>query len=181
MNSCRIIEMALSTSNIILIGMPGAGKSTVGVLLAKQIGRAFMDTDLLIQTSAGCCLQEIVDREGYLYLRCLEEQVLLEISTEHTIIATGGSAVYSELAMEHLRKTGCVIFLDVSLQTLNDRVKDYGSRGLAKRPGQGLEELFLERLPLYKKYADITIACDGLDHEQVCTLIAEELVKVLIK
>ncbi len=154
-------------SNIILIGMPGSGKSTVGVLLAKRTGRAFVDTDLLIQTKTGKTLQDIVDRDGYLALRRVEEQVLLGLALRGHVIATGGSAVYSQTAMEHLRTDGVVVFLKVGLGTLKARVKDYETRGLAKRPDQTIEDLFSERSALYREHADITIDCDGLDHEEV--------------
>jgi shikimate kinase len=137
--------MSLSPSNIVLIGMPGSGKSTVGVLLAKQTGKAFVDTDLLIQSRTGGTLQDIVNRDGYLELRRIEEQVLLGLDLSDHVIATGGSAVYSEAAMGHLQAGGTVVFLRVSLATLRQRVGDYETRGLAKRPDQTIEDLFAER------------------------------------
>jgi shikimate kinase len=158
-------------SNIVLIGMPGAGKSTIGVLLAKQTALGFVDTDLLIQSAAGRSLQAIVDREGYLALRQLEEQVLLGLSVNKHVIATGGSAVYSERAMAHLKTNGLVIYLDVDLATLSARIDNLGRRGLAKRPDQTLADLLHERTALYQRYADLTIPCTGLSHEQVCERI----------
>ncbi len=158
-------------SNIVLIGMPGAGKSTIGVLLAKQTALGFVDTDLLIQSAAGRSLQAIVDREGYLALRQLEEQVLLGLSVNKHVIATGGSAVYSERAMAHLKANGLVIYLDVDLATLSARIDNLGTRGLAKRPDQTLADLLHERTALYQRYADLTIPCTGLSHEQVCERI----------
>jgi shikimate kinase len=158
-------------SNIVLIGMPGAGKSTIGVLLAKQTALGFVDTDLLIQSAAGRSLQAIVDREGYLALRQLEEQVLLGLSVNKHVIATGGSAVYSERAMAHLKTNGLVIYLDVDLATLSSRIDNLGTRGLAKRPDQTLADLLHERTALYQRYADLTIPCTGLSHEQVCERI----------
>ncbi|MGE3550093.1 MAG: shikimate kinase [Geobacter sp.] len=158
-------------SNIVLIGMPGAGKSTIGVLLAKQTALGFVDTDLLIQSAAGRSLQAIVDREGYLALRQLEEQVLLGLSVNKHVIATGGSAVYSERAMAHLKTNGLVIYLDVDLATLSARIDNLGTRGLAKRPDQTLADLLHERTALYQRYADLTIPCTGLSHEQVCERI----------
>jgi shikimate kinase len=162
-------------SNLVLIGMPGAGKSTIGVVLAKQTARAFVDTDLLIQTAAGRSLQAIVDREGYLALRKLEEQVLLGLSVNKHVIATGGSAVYSEQAMAHLKANGLVIHLDVDLDTLAARIDNLGTRGLAKRPDQTLADLLHERSALYQRYADLTIPCTGLSHEQVCERIIAQI------
>ena len=162
-------------SNIILIGMPGSGKSTVGVLLAKRTGKAFVDTDLLIQTVTGRTLQDIVDRDGYLELRRIEEEVLLDLECNGLVIATGGSAVYSDRAMEHLRKDGTVVFLQVDLEALRARVQDYATRGLAKRPDQTLEDLFTERCALYRKHADVTIDAAGISHEEVCAQIIHAL------
>lgn len=168
---------AATFSNLVLIGMPGAGKSTVGVLLAKQTARAFVDTDLLLQTAAGRSLQAIVDSEGYLALRQLEESVLLGLTVSNHVIATGGSAVYSERAMAHLKSDSLVIHLDVDLQTLAARIDDFGTRGLAKRPDQTLADLLHERSALYQRYADLTIPCSGLNHEQVCDRIIAALTK----
>jgi shikimate kinase len=162
-------------SNIILIGMPGSGKSTVGVILAKRTGRAFVDTDVLIQTESGRRLQDIVDRDGYLALRALEEQVLLDLDVRGHVIATGGSAVYSKFAMDHLRTAGVVVYLQVDLRTLKERVKDYETRGLAKRPDQTVDDLFAERSALYETFADITVRCEKMDHEAVCTRVIEAL------
>lgn len=164
-------------SNIVLIGMPGAGKSTIGVLLAKQTALGFVDTDLLIQSAAGRSLQAIVDREGYLALRQLEEQVLLGLSVNKHVIATGGSAVYSERAMAHLKANGLVIYLDVDLATLSARIDNLGTRGLAKRLDQTLADLLHERTALYQRYADLTIPCTDLSHEQVCERIIAAITK----
>lgn len=163
--------MAISRSNIVLTGMPGSGKSTVGVLLAKNTSRDFVDTDVLIQTSQNRSLQEIVDHDGYLALREIEEELLAGLNLRNHVIATGGSAVYSHAAMTHLSQHGVVVFLDVDAQTLKRRITDFSSRGLAKKPGQGLDELFEERYPLYLRYADITIPSSQLTQEQVCTEI----------
>jgi shikimate kinase len=167
--------MQLTSSNLVLIGMPGAGKSTVGVLLAKLTARNFVDTDLLIQSAAGRSLQDIVDSDGYLALRQLEEQVLLGLSVNKHVIATGGSAVYSERAMAHLKSNGLMIYLDVDLQTMTERIDNLGTRGLAKRPDQDLSDLLAERSALYQQYADQTIACSGLNHEQVCERVINQI------
>jgi shikimate kinase len=162
-------------SNLILIGMPGSGKSTVGVVLAKQTARDFIDTDVTIQTSEGRSLQDIVDRDGYMALRRLEEETLLRISLRNHVIATGGSAVYSEAAMIHLKSDGFVVFLDADLPTLKKRIHDFGTRGLAKSPGQSLDDLYKERLPLYRQYADLVVECGNLSHEEVSERIIEAL------
>jgi shikimate kinase len=162
-------------SNIVLIGMPGSGKSTVGVILAKLTSRDFIDTDVLIQTREQRALQEIVDREGYMALRRVEERILLALSCQDHVIATGGSAVYSHSAMELLRADGVIVFLDADLATLRSRVHDFTTRGLAKRSDQTFADLFEERVALYAKYADIIVNCSGLSHEEVCADIIGRL------
>ncbi len=169
--------MPQTHSNLVLIGMPGAGKSTVGVILAKQTSRGFVDTDVLIQTSTKRTLQDIVDKDGYAVLRKIEEDVLLGLSVQDHVIATGGSAVYSDPAMTQLKSGGLVIFLDVDLTTLESRVHDFSTRGLAKRPDQDFADLFCERFTLYRKYADITIKCSGLTQEEVCAKIIDQVTR----
>ena len=155
--------------------MSGAGKSTVGVILAKRTSRDFVDTDVLIQTSQGRTLQDIVDTDGYTMLRKIEEDALLGLCVQNHVVATGGSAVYSDQAMTHLKSDGVIILLDVDLVTLESRVSDLSTRGLAKRLDQSFAELFDERFALYTKYADITIKCAGLTQEDVCARIIEEI------
>ena len=162
-------------TNIVLIGMPGSGKSTVGVILAKMLAKSFLDTDILIQQRTSRTLQEIVDSSGHMVLRTIEEQTLLSVNCQETVIATGGSAAYSEPAMRHLGQQGTVVFLDVDLATLERRISNYHTRGLAKRPEQSFEDLFAERLLLYKKYAEIVVKNSSLSQEQVCACIIEAL------
>lgn len=147
--------------NLVLIGMPGAGKSTLGVLLARDLALDFVDTDLIIQTRAGKTLQEILDQEGYLSLRAREASVLSSLAVTDSVIATGGSAVYSEEAMTALADGGLVVFLDVPLERLRQRISDYDQRGIARRPGQSFEELFEERRKLYLQWADMVIDCEA--------------------
>jgi len=164
--------MSDSRSNIVLIGMPGAGKSSVGRLLAKRASLSFVDTDTIIRTAAqGRTLQDIVDREGYLALRRLEEQVLLDLRCANHVIATGGSAVYSPAAMDHLRRHGVIVLLEVDLPTLRARIADFDTRGLVKRPEQTLEDLFAERSALYLKYADLRIDCRQGSPQDVCAAV----------
>ena len=154
--------------------MPGAGKSTVGVILAKQTARLFIDTDLLIQTEQSRSLQEIVDNDGHMTLRRIEEDVILRLNHSHHVIATGGSAVYSPVAMKHLKADGVAVFLNVDLFTLQSRVRDFDTRGLAKRQDQNFTDLFKERYPLYIEYADIIVDCAGLTQEEVCSKIIQD-------
>ena len=157
--------------NIVLVGMPGSGKSTVGVLLAKETSHDFVDTDLLIQTAEDRSLQDIVDKDGYMELRHAEERVLSSLNVTNHIISTGGSAVYSDVSMVHLKQNAVTVFLDVSLEVLEKRVPDFSTRGLAKRLDQSFDDLFQERLVLYRRYADIIIECNELNQDEVCDRI----------
>jgi shikimate kinase len=162
-------------SNVVLVGMPGSGKSTVGVILAKLMSYGFLDTDLLIQSSQKRSLQDIVDSDGHLALRDIEEDALLSLDIHNHVIATGGSAVYSASAMAHLASIGTVIFLEIDLRSLEKRVHNFGTRGLAKRPEQSLADLFVEREALYRHVADITVNCFGLTQEGVCSRIINKI------
>ncbi|MFC6632076.1 shikimate kinase [Microbulbifer taiwanensis] len=153
--------------SIVLIGMPGAGKSTLGVLLAKELALDFVDTDVLIQLRESKTLQEIMDESDYLNLRRIEGEVIADADLPNHVIATGGSVVYSEEGMANLQRFGPVVFLNCSADELRRRIHNYESRGIAKAPGQSFEELFAERQALYRKYADITVDCDGRDLQQV--------------
>jgi shikimate kinase len=168
--------MARTPSNLVLVGMPGAGKSTVGIIVAKMTSRGFVDTDVLIQTLQRRTLQAIVDTDGYMALRAIEEAALLGLSVHNHVIATGGSAVYSDRAMQHLASDGCIVFLHATMATLESRVHDFRTRGLAKRPNQDFTDLFQERMALYARYAAVTVECDGLSHEAVCEQIIRKAV-----
>ncbi|NIB43571.1 shikimate kinase [Pseudomaricurvus alkylphenolicus] len=156
----------MNKESVILVGMPGAGKSTLGVMLAKALARDFVDTDLLIQLRAGATLQEILDEKGYQALRRLEEETLLGCDFRRHVIATGGSVVYSDAGMRHLKQYGPVVYLDVELDELRRRIHDYETRGIAKRPDQSFESLFEERRALYQRYADIVVNCNGVTQEE---------------
>jgi shikimate kinase len=145
--------------NIILIGMPGCGKSTVGVLLAKLLGFGFLDCDLIIQHTEGKKLYEILRDKGPDYFSKLENSVNANLMAHKTVIATGGSVVYGKEAMEHLREIGTVVYLKVSLKELERRVNNFSTRGIVMNDGQTLGDIFEERSPLYEKYADITVNC----------------------
>lgn len=162
---------------IVLIGMPGAGKSTVGVLLAKHLGLGFVDTDLLLQAHAGRRLQEIVDGAGFRELRRLEEETILALEVRGAVIATGGSAVYSERAMRHLREHGILVYLAAGLELLEARIDDYDRRGIANAAEQSFGEIHRERTPLYERYADIVVAVDGLTQEGVARAVLAALGK----
>lgn len=156
------MTMRNATANTIsLIGMPGAGKSTVGVLLAKLSGLRFVDTDLDIQVRAQATLQQILEREGYLHLRALEQEVLLTTDTDGAVIATGGSVVYSAAAMHRLQTAGPVVYLEADLATLRQRVAEAPLRGIASAAGQDFADVFAERTPLYRGYADLTVDVAG--------------------
>lgn len=162
--------------NIVLIGMPACGKSVTGVVLAKALKMKFIDTDLLIQDAAGKGLQDIIDEEGIEAFKGLEEKVLSALDTENTVIATGGSAVYYDAAMEHLKEKGTVVYIQVSLETVMKRLKNIKTRGVAMGKGENLEGLYKMRVPLYEKYADITVKSDNKDSmEDTVSEIIEKL------
>jgi shikimate kinase len=162
-------------NNIVLIGMPGAGKSTNGLLLAKALGKDFLDTDVLIQVREGKTLQQIMDNTDYLMLRQIEESLLIGIDTQNSVIATGGSAVYSAAGMAYLAGNSTIVYLDTPLQTLRERIYNYESRGIACNSDQSFDELFTERTKLYRSYADITIDCNQHSSEDVVGSIIKEL------
>jgi shikimate kinase len=155
--------------------MPGAGKSTVGVILAKYLSKEFIDTDLLIQIRHNMNLQNIVDMHGYLKLRQFEENEILQMNAADSVIATGGSAVYSPKAMQHLKKNGTIIYLKNDCKELLGRIHDFEARGLAKKKDQTFDELCREREPLYIKYGDITVDCKNKNHEDITVEIVNAL------
>ncbi len=161
--------------NIVLIGMPASGKSTLGILLAKKLGWAFIDTDIVIQTREGGTLKEIIAVRGMTVFKRLEERYVCELEVERTVIATGGSVVYSPAAMHHLRWLGTVVWLDLALEILEKRLGNLRDRGVVMEPGQGLAELFVERCALYRRYCHHRIICDGLSHEQAVDAIVAAL------
>ena len=164
-------------SNIILIGMPGAGKSTLGVLLAKAMGKLFVDTDIIIQQKTKRLLQDIIDNDGTDAFLKLEEDILLTVNETNTVIATGGSAVYSEKAMEHFKKSGKIVYLHVDFAEIEKRVTNITTRGIVLKNGKSLADAFDERKPLYDKYADIVIDCTGSTIENSVKMLAEKLSK----
>lgn len=153
----------MSKSNIIMIGMPGAGKSTVGVVLAKTMGLGFVDVDLVICQINGGSLQEIVDRNTHDDFLRLEGEAAMTLVCQRSVIATGGSMVYSEKAMEYLKSIGTVVYLKAELEDLNNRITNMETRGIAFRQGETLADLYSERTPLYEKWADIVVSVSEKD------------------
>ena len=143
--------------NIILIGMPACGKSVTGVILAKSLKMNFIDADLLIQERAGKSLQDIINADGIETFKSIEEEVLNAINVKNTVIATGGSAVYYDSAMRHLKENGMVVYIEASLATIKKRLKNIRTRGVAMEKGQTIDSLYEMRVPLYEKYADCTV------------------------
>lgn len=161
--------------NIVLIGMPSAGKSTVGVIIAKNFGMNFIDTDVLIQTQQGKLLQEILNKEGSGVFLEIEEKAILSLNCTNTVIATGGSVVYSHKAMEHLKKNGVVVYLHINMDTVNIRLRNLKTRGVVLEKDQTLEELYWEREPLYEKYADIKLECSNNSIEDTLAAVHDRL------
>ena len=164
-------------SNIVLIGMPGAGKSTLGVVLAKILGMDFVDGDILIQNQVGNTLQKIIDAQGVDGFLQVENDVLAAVDVQNTVISTGGSAIYSDEAMRHLTEIGTVVYLDVSLEELRSRLGSLHERGVVMRKGvsMSLDEIFEERGPLYRKYAEVTLQTDGLTVREATRTLVDAL------
>lgn len=159
--------------NIVLIGMPGAGKSTVGVVLAKRMGFRFIDSDLVIQDKYGKRLHELIEENGIEGFWKIENDVNAGLDCSKCIIATGGSAVYGEQAMKHLKEVSKVVYLKLSFEEIQERLGDLNARGVTLRPGQTLADLYRERIPLYEKYADLTIECDGKELRRIVEEISD--------
>lgn len=161
-------------NNIVLIGMPGVGKSTAGVVLAKVLGYKFIDADLLIQQEEGRLLKDIIKEEGRAGFLEIENRVNAAIEAERAVIATGGSVVYGAEAMAHLKAIGTVVYLKLSYEILEKRLHNIRGRGVVLKEGQTLRDLYLERVPLYEKYADITVDEETRDVEETIACILEE-------
>ena len=165
----------MHNDNIILIGMPTSGKSTVGVILAKVLGMDFVDTDLLIQKKTGEKLKDTINRCGVEGFLKVEEEVCTDLQAETSVIATGGSVVYGEKAMEHLKDLGRVVYLKIGFDTLQARLRDVKQRGVVLREGQSIQDLYEERILLYEKYGDLTVAEEGLTMEETVEAVIQEL------
>ena len=152
--------------NIVLIGMPGAGKSTIGVVLAKALLYAFTDTDLIIQSKYGMSLSEIINKDGTEAFLKIENDVIAGCTFSNCVVATGGSAVYGEEAMKKLRENGTVVYLKLPVSELEKRLSNIHTRGVAMKKGETIADLYEKRRPLYEKYADITLDCYGLTAEE---------------
>lgn len=159
-------------SNIVLIGMPGSGKSTCGVVAAKMLLKNFFDTDLLIQNIEGRSLQNILDTDGNEYFEKAEENAILNLDIKGTVIATGGSVIYSERAMEHLQSLGKIVYLHLSYEQMCKRISNLSTRGVLLKNGKTLKDMYDERLPLYNKWAQVVINCDSNTVEQTANAIA---------
>jgi shikimate kinase len=159
--------------NIVLIGMPGVGKSTTGVLLAKTLGMSFIDTDLLIQEKEGRLLQEIIDGDGVKEFLKIEEDVVLQVNAENSVIATGGSIIYSKKIIDHLRENGKLIYLKLKYDEIERRINNMSSRGIAIGKDQKLIDLYNERIVRYETYADRIIDCSNATIEDVVQKVVD--------
>ena len=161
--------------NIVFIGMPAVGKSTVGVVVAKRLGFEFIDTDLLIQKQEKRLLREIIEQEGIDNFLKIENQVNRDVDVQNAVISPGGSVVYCEEAMRHFKETGTIVYLQVSYETINARLRNAKKRGVTLREGQTLKDLYDERVGLFEKYADITVSEEGLELEETIEKVMDAL------
>lgn len=176
MAAAKNLEIGVpAISTISLIGMPGAGKSTVGVVLAKLTGLAFRDSDLDIQQRERATLQQILEQRGHQYLRDVEERVLLDLPLADTVLSTGGSAVYSDAVMARLKQAGPVVYLQTALATLERRVAAAPDRGIASDANHSFADIYAERTPLYERYADIIVDTSAGNADQVAAQIVSQL------
>lgn len=153
-------------NNIVLIGMPGCGKSTLGVVLAKSTNRGFVDVDLLIQQKTGKKLHKIIEEEGLAHFARVENEVGASVEAEDSVIATGGSIIFGEDAMAHLKSIGTVVYLRLPIEVIKKRIRNFATRGIAMKQGETLDDVYAQRAPLYEKYADITIDCENVTFEE---------------
>lgn len=161
--------------NIVLIGMPGAGKSTVGVVLAKRMGYRFIDSDLVIQEKYGKLLHELIEENGVEGFWRIENDVNASLQASRAVIATGGSVIYGAEAMAHLGRVGTIVYLQLPCREIAERLGDLSARGVTLRAGQTLEDLYAERIPFYEKYAHITVSCEGMQLREIVAKIEEKL------
>ena len=161
--------------NVVLIGMPGSGKSTVGVVLAKKLGYRFLDSDLVIQETCGTLLYQLIEEKGEAGFLMLENEINASIIADHTVIATGGSAVYGKDAMSHFCKMGQIVYLKLPYEELKERLGDLHERGVVLKEGYTLLDLYEERVPLYERYAGVVIECSGKSIRQVVEEIAAQI------
>ena len=162
-------------TNILMIGMPGAGKSTVGVLLAKDMSMNFLDVDVYIQGHEGRRLQDIIDNDGIDVFKELEEKYLMDINVDKYVISTGGSAIYSEAGISHLKQSSVVVYLSINLETLKERLGDFSTRGVVIKPGQTFLDLYEERCKLYSAAADLVLDCNGKTQDEIVAEIRSSL------
>ena len=165
----------MSRKNIVFVGMPASGKSTVGVIVAKVMGMNFIDSDIVIQQRENAKLNELIEEYGIDDFLKREEQALLSINVDNTVIATGGSAIYSDAGMKHLSNNATIIYLKVSLDNLKDRLTDLKARGVVIRPGESIEQMYATRSVLYEKYADVIVEEKGTSIEDTVCLVMEQL------
>lgn len=166
----------MKKSNIVLTGMPGAGKSTLGVVLAKALGKQFIDTDLLIQQHTGECLQDTIENKGINGFLSVEEETVSALECENSVIATGGSVVLSAKAMENLRRTSIIVYLDVPLGEIKKRITNITTRGIAMQKDESIDLVYEKRLPLYKEYADITVNAENAEFEKTVEKIIKKVI-----
>ncbi len=157
--------------NVVLIGMPACGKSTTGVVLAKTMRKSFIDTDLMIQEKEDRALQDIINESGNDYFREVEEDVLKTLKTTNSVISTGGSAIYYPEAIKNLKQNGTIVYLKISLETIEERLNNIHTRGVTMKEGDTIASLYAERIPLYEKYADVIIEADEFTVEETVEAI----------